>query len=250
MTTSLVKNEQKNPLRKVLAFLGILMLAAGILLMLPKLALRPATRPARLLHYFERHSDEELLRDEGFPLPEFAEALSLYLRGDSGSPQAMLVSNGESRAAFSEREIQHLYDVRSLFGLAGDASLAGLGFVLAAILLSLVASEGKPLAAVWRFLEWLPRGAAVSLAVVLLLAVYVVFDFTSAFTLLHLSLFSNDLWLLDPANDLLLRLMPEGFFIALSQEALLKAAAFLLALIILPLLAARALKRGKNGQTA
>lgn len=250
MTTPAGKNDRKHPLRKVFAVLGTLMIAAGILLALPALAVQPTRNPARLLHYFERYSDGELLRDEGFPLPEIAEALSLYLGEQRDTPQVTLNLDGETQPAFSDRELLHLYDVRSLFGLARDVFLAGLGFVLAAAILSLIASEGKPLAAALRFLGWLPRGAAISLAAILLLAAYVIFDFTSAFTLLHLSLFSNDLWLLDPANDLLLRLMPEGFFIALARDALLKSAALLLALIILPPLAAKAIRGRKRGRQA
>ena len=37
-------------------------------------------------------------------------------------------------------------------------------------------------------------------------------DFDAAFTKFHHIFFSNDLWLLDPAEDNLINLLPEGFF--------------------------------------
>ena len=37
-------------------------------------------------------------------------------------------------------------------------------------------------------------------------------DFNKYFTLFHEVFFSNDLWLLDPSTDLLIRMLPEGFF--------------------------------------
>ena len=236
-------DSKKNPARKVISFLGCLVVAAGILMILPQLALQPTRRPARLLSYFERHSEAELLLDDRFPLRDTAGALALYLNGQLDTPQIMLVKGGETQAAFSDRELAHLQDVRSLYDLAYSVFLAGLGFLLLAILLSFIAGEGKLKAAAFLFLEWLPRGALISLAVLLLLSVYVMLDFNGAFTMMHLSLFTNDLWLLDPAKDLLLKLMPEGFFIVLARNALFKAAALLLALIVLPLLTAGALKR-------
>ena len=37
-------------------------------------------------------------------------------------------------------------------------------------------------------------------------------DFTKYFTIFHEIFFDNDLWLLDPSTDLLIRMLPEGFF--------------------------------------
>ena len=40
----------------------------------------------------------------------------------------------------------------------------------------------------------------------------VAIDFNKYFVLFHEIFFNNDLWLLDPATDLLIRMLPEGFF--------------------------------------
>ena len=38
-------------------------------------------------------------------------------------------------------------------------------------------------------------------------------DFTAVFTKFHELLFNNDLWLLDPETDYMIRILPEGFFL-------------------------------------
>ena len=37
-------------------------------------------------------------------------------------------------------------------------------------------------------------------------------DFTKYFTIFHEIFFTNDLWLFDPSTDLMIRMLPEGFF--------------------------------------
>lgn len=242
MTASSQDRNQQRPILKIIPILACLFIAAGLLMLMPELALRPSKQPARLRGYFERHAEPALLRDGRFPLAEMSETLALYLKGECAEAQVMLPAEGGSLPAFSGRELEHLKDVRSLYRLARYVLFAGLGFLLAAAILSLVMAEGRFRAAAIRFLGWLSLGALLGLVMVLLVSVYVLSDFSSAFTLFHLSLFSNDLWLLDPQNDMLLRLMPESFFIAFFRDALLRAIGLLLALVILPFAVVRLLK--------
>ena len=46
-------------------------------------------------------------------------------------------------------------------------------------------------------------------------------DFDSFFTAFHRLTFTNDGWLLDPRTDLLIRLMPADFFMALGARLVL-----------------------------
>jgi integral membrane protein (TIGR01906 family) len=41
-------------------------------------------------------------------------------------------------------------------------------------------------------------------------------DFDRAFTVFHMLFFPNDLWILDPSVDLLINMVPLGFFIDIS----------------------------------
>ena len=107
---------------------------------------------------------------------------------------------------FNEKELAHMRDVLELFDLA--RAVRNALFVIAAGLLA----AGL----------WLSRGARllpmcfVGLAALLLplgvFAIWAAADFSGAFTFFHETLFTNDLWLLNPETDLLLRLLPEQFF--------------------------------------
>ena len=46
-------------------------------------------------------------------------------------------------------------------------------------------------------------------------ALWACVDFDGAFTFFHRLLFNNDLWLLDPRTDLLIRICPESMFMAM-----------------------------------
>ena len=62
------------------------------------------------------------------------------------------------------------------------------------------------------------------IVVLVILGVIAAFGFTDAFVLFHRLMFRNDLWLLNPQTDLLIRLMPTAFF---ERYALLIAGCFL-----------------------
>ena len=62
------------------------------------------------------------------------------------------------------------------------------------------------------------------------LALWAAFDFDRFFTLFHRIAFTNDLWLLNPRTDLLIRLMPESLFIDLGLWGLGAAGCWLLVL--------------------
>ena len=86
---------------------------------------------------------------------------------------------------------------------------------------------------------WLSRGARllpmcfVGLAALLLplgaFAIWAAADFSGAFTFFHETLFTNDLWLLNPETDLLLRLLPEQFFADFAGVIAVRALAYMLA---------------------
>ena len=50
------------------------------------------------------------------------------------------------------------------------------------------------------------------LVVILLLAAAFSIDFTRCFTIFHEIFFTNDLWMFNPSEDYMIRMLPEGFF--------------------------------------
>jgi len=112
---------------------------------------------------------------------------------------------------FNEKERTHMRDVLELFDLA--RAVRNALFVIAAGLLA----AGL----------WLSRGARllpmcfVGLAALLLPL--------GAFAIWAAALFTNDLWLLNPETDLLLRLLPEQFFADFAGVIAVRALAYMLA---------------------
>lgn len=114
---------------------------------------------------------------------------------------------GQNQAAFNERETAHMDDCARLFALA--RRVAGLSGV-AAILLLL--SGGLLCKRFARALKGLWGGFAVLLLPVAALGLWAAIDFYAAFNFFHEMLFTNDLWLLNPRTDLLIRICPSSMF--------------------------------------
>ena len=98
-----------------------------------------------------------------------------------------------------------MQDVQALFRLAQDdcGFAVGIGCAL------LITYRRGQLHLVY---SWLTQGAATALAIGSF-SILISQDFTSAFTLFHELSFTNDLWLLNPAEDLLINLLPEAFLL-------------------------------------
>ena len=82
-------------------------------------------------------------------------------------------------------------------------------------------------------------GSALIAALALLLGIVISTDFTKYFTIFHQIFFDNDLWLLDPATDLLICIVPEPFFVDTALYIGLLFAALLLAVLAVSTVYAR-----------
>ena len=126
--------------------------------------------------------------------------LADYLAGDASA----LDDN-----PFNERELTHMADCFDLFVLLRRA-LAAAG-VAAAALLAGAALLGQQITARSALM-----GALALLGLIALLGIWGVVDFDSLFTAFHHLLFTNDLWLLDPRTDLLIRICPQSMFMSMA----------------------------------
>ena len=115
--------------------------------------------------------------------------------------------NGADRPAFNAREIKHLQDCAGLFRLL--RKVRGRLIPWAVLLIALGAwllQERRPI----RLAAWLsPLPLLIPLGA---FAIWALRDFDAAFVFFHHVLFSNNLWQLDPATDLLIRICPESMF--------------------------------------
>ena len=136
------------------------------------------------------------------------EEMMSYLRGDRDDLVVETIVSGEAREFFNEREKAHMVDVRGLF--VGGIYLRRIAIIV--LLVSLVAlafckTKKKQLLA-----KAYLMGAGGFIGCVGILAILIARDFNEVFFKFHELFFTNDLWLLDWNTDLLIRMLPEGFF--------------------------------------
>ena len=145
-----------------------------------------------------------------------------YLRGDADTPELQMTvrMGGELRGFFSQRELDHMADVQKLF--IGAIRLRRAAIAGAALLLLcsrfLICRDRR------RFLRAAAKGVLMATALFLVLAgalgVYIARDFNAAFIQFHHIFFTNDLWILDPNVDMLVNIVPEGFFFDVATRIL------------------------------
>lgn len=133
--------------------------------------------------------------------------LIAYLSGERPELDRVAEVNGVVQPAFGSRERTHMADVRALFvfgrRLAWTALAIGLTGLLAAARLGGRRAVGTGLLA----------GIALWGICLAGIGLWAALDFNGLFTVFHLISFDNDLWQLDPKTELLIRMMPTGFFI-------------------------------------
>lgn len=201
--------------------------AVFIIMMLPDMVIQPAKDSRVLAELMQTHADPGTRHLES-SYPHLALHLSDYLFGAKDQPQVQVSGPGLDEPAFSEQELQHLKDVRSLFRLFQWLRRIGLVLLFALGILIVAGGKGNgrsrllPLVSVWQ------RGVLLAVFFILVLAALVAINFHQAFYLMHRVLFTNDLWLLNPQTDLLIQLMPGKFFVAYAKMAGLRLGIILL----------------------
>lgn len=189
--------------------LGVLLALTAALTLLALLIDAMAGSPSLMQSLLEQHAPASAtgLAEEDYP--KAAAMIADYLAGRTDTFQlAATVDGAYTETAFSGKEQQHMADVRELFVLARGIALGG-ALVCAVLLLAcwlLRRSDGAAMAG----FRW---GIGALLLVLAALLVWGMVDFDSLFILFHHLAFTNDLWLLNPATDLLIRLMPVSFFV-------------------------------------
>lgn len=143
---------------------------------------------------------------DGETMRELDMLLAEYLAGDADALNKTEMFNTDEKA--------HMEDVYALFSLARGVKNAA--FVLGVFVLVAVYYRR----ALYTRLE-LRLGIAGGVALLFLpfaaLGVWAALDFNAAFAAMHRALFSNKLWLMDPATDLMIRMLPERFFVSIGR---------------------------------
>ncbi len=161
--------------------------------------------------YEREYEKYDVLDDLGMTMEDtmhVTREMMAYLRGDRDVLSVETTVEGRQQDFFNEQDRFHMAEVRNLF--IGGLDLR-LGACAAAVLCIIILIF---LRADWR--KIVPRSYWIVLAVIgVLLTVFAaaaVIDFNAVFVGFHHIFFDNDLWLFDPAEDYMIRMLPEGLF--------------------------------------
>ncbi len=188
-------------MHRLLSILAALLMSIGLLAVAIYI---PATADWVMLPLMEHYAPPEVTRLPAEEYAPVADMITRYLKGGNDAFQHVFTVDGTEFAAFNQKEQQHMADVQDLFRLCRFVAWLGWGVVIFGGL-----SARRRLA--WRTFR---RTLLVILGIVTAGIVLACIDFDSLFVLFHQVAFTNDLWLLDPRTDLLIRLMPIEFFIS------------------------------------
>ena len=160
----------------------------------------------------------------GLPAGEYpgaGEMAAAYLTGKTETFQyAYTDENGSEILCFQAHEAAHMEDCRGLIQLDGAVCLC---CGAAAAVLTLWGTRRR--AGREAFLRGVLTGLRIFAAAAAGLLVWATADFDGLFVTFHKAAFRNEGWILNPRTDLLIRLMPEKFFIALGIRGLARALA-------------------------
>ena len=129
-----------------------------------------------------------------------------YLKLKTDDLQLNLNHDQRTIEVFNDKELEHMRDVRQLF-IYGYIFLGISVAVLAAVL---IISFYK------RALKYFRRITVITPLILVIISIIVIavvlVDFNYWFTIFHQISFTNELWLLDPQQDILIQIMPLDFF--------------------------------------
>lgn len=152
---------------------------------------------------YDKYNIEQVTGKNKEELESITMDLLIYLKGDE--------SNEILEANFNEREILHMEDVKNLFDIG--FKLKYLSIFLSGFSIAILLKRKER-----NWVKNIVLGLFVNWGILAALFLMIYFDFSRFFTLFHHLFFSNDLWILDPRTDLLIQMLPEGFFMTIASK--------------------------------
>ncbi|MFR9146010.1 MAG: TIGR01906 family membrane protein [Mediterraneibacter sp.] len=170
------------------------------------------------------------------------EEMMAYLRGDRDTLSVITTVEGQEQDFFNEQDRFHMGEVRDLFigGLNIRTGAVVTALICLAFLIASKACLKKILARSYQI------ALGITGAAVIFIGAAALIDFNAVFVQFHHIFFDNDLWLFDPAEDYMIRMLPEGLFADMVLRIGLLFVGSLLILLIISILAGRFKKKQKS----
>lgn len=160
---------------------------------------------------YEKYSVLDSVHMEMDDLMDVTNHLLNYMIGKEDNLVVETIINGQQREFFNDKEKTHMVDVRNLFIAGWNLRNICIAMMVIALLVLIFLNKKKTIKVLARGFLIITLVIAIISAI---LGVVISRDFTSAFITFHKILFpQNEFWILDPNTDLLINIVPEGFFV-------------------------------------
>ena len=138
-----------------------------------------------------------------------ADQIKDYFTNDEELLDLRVDRDGEEISLYSEREVLHMVDVKSLMQSVFTAVRVSGAIALLIAIAGLIYFGRRFWEVMLTALRWSALGSGIVLGA---FAIAVMINFDFVFTQFHFLSFANDLWLLNPFTDFLIIMFPEQFF--------------------------------------
>lgn len=190
---------------------------------------------------YQKYNNAEIIGISDEELMDTTEVLLDYITDKREDMVAYATIDGVEREVFNQREKDHMVDVKKLYLLAMTVKHI---CAFAAIGIAVYFAFTHKKQALKQLAKGYQRACGIFVAILAGLALAAYIDFTRFWTLFHQILFSNDLWLLNPKTDIMILMVPEGFF----YDLVFKIAFWFILIGILLLILTQYLKKNKEEQ--
>lgn len=180
---------------------------------------------------YQKYNNAETIGISDEELMETTEVLLDYIADKRDDMVVYATIHGVEREVFNQREKDHMVDVKNLYLLAMKVK-QGCTICAGMMMIYFIFKHKKQ--ALKILAQGYQKACGIFVAIVAGLGIAAYIDFTSFWTLFHQIFFSNDLWLLNPKTDIMILMVPEGFFYDLVFKI---ATGFILIMLILLILA-------------
>ena len=194
----------------LLRSIATLLFVLAIPVVLVTLNVRYAFGEERLWSYgFTRYRVDLRTGLERSEVDRTASQLRDYFTDDSDEFRVQVVQNGQLVPLFSDKEVQHLADVKDLVGAVYKLQAVALAYAFVYMVTVFVWAREMPVRSLARRVF---AGGLATLAILVGFGTFAVTGFERLWRQFHVISFSNDLWLLDPRTDRLIQMFPTPFW--------------------------------------
>lgn len=142
-------------------------------------------------------------------LSQVGRSIIRYFNSPQEPLQVTVSVGGVQRELFNAKEVSHMADVKRLVRRVYGIQYWALAYIALYILVRALRSRGGVLQSL---ASQVLVGSLLTVALLVILSLAVLLAFDRLFYFFHLVSFNNFLWMLDPSQDYLIMIFPQGFF--------------------------------------